>query len=444
MRLNFMTYNTYLIIKNNTPYEMTIIDVKCDDENDWDEAVGRPDKLFKGMSIDPFSKGEEKAAISARAKSAWLEMEMVFQGIGSDKSEKMRVRINQLEADKIIIGGMQILQEPYGFTCERESGSDKYVVTALVSGSQWMSRVSDEKSLSELTIPGTHDSGSYGYRGIEARWVNCQYYNIKSQLNMGCRFLDIRVKVVQRGKFAIVHGGVLLDLSFADVLMDCLRFLRENPTEAILMSVKEDSPPANRWDGSFEQVLSEYIDVWTPKEGAHYEEVKYHSIWYKDGEDREEKRTKSVWYDGEELPKLGEVRGRIVLFNREAKGRGIHLPLGDDKVTDIVRSREGSALEIYYSDKYNGPWESEKKKAVGDNLRSAMMDTSKDHFYLTFASASAVIWGPYWYAMSINPWLQKTFPPSLSGKKGVVLTDYTGYKDARSLYYSNLRQGADG
>lgn len=54
----------------------------------------------------------------------------------------------------------------------------------------WMKRLSNQKNIDTISIPGTHDSASFYGGDI----VQTQSMSITSQLNSGVRFLDIRLR----------------------------------------------------------------------------------------------------------------------------------------------------------------------------------------------------------------------------------------------------------
>ena len=52
--------------------------------------------------------------------------------------------------------------------------------------------MSDDTNISELSIPGTHDSASDA-RGCNSDACQCQIYTLEEQLNLGVRAFDIRL-----------------------------------------------------------------------------------------------------------------------------------------------------------------------------------------------------------------------------------------------------------
>ena len=65
-------------------------------------------------------------------------------------------------------------------------------ITLSLGPKNWMSSVSDETFISELSIPGTHDSAS-DERGCNGDACQCQDATLEEQLNLGVRAFDIRL-----------------------------------------------------------------------------------------------------------------------------------------------------------------------------------------------------------------------------------------------------------
>ena len=112
----------------------------------------------------------------------------------------------------------------------------------------WMSLLPDERYLSELNIPGTHDSGT---ANVEGSWnssfniVSCQKYFIQQQLYAGVRSLDIRTAwnndskdmvLVHGNDFTVCHtpnhGNNAKNKTFRSVLDTIIAYLAAHPTEA--------------------------------------------------------------------------------------------------------------------------------------------------------------------------------------------------------------------
>lgn len=167
-------------------------------------------------------------------------------------------------------------------------------LSLVAAGNNWMADQLNSLLLSQLSIPGTHDSGAL-YEPFPGT-AKCQNLTIAQQLNAGVRFLDIRCRHIDNA-FTIHHGSVYQNQNFDDVLNAVIGFLNANPTETVIMSVKEEHTPSNN-TRSFEQTFDWYVS-----------------------------KNPGKWLLSSHIPKLSEARGKIVLFRRFGAGS---LPKGID------------------------------------------------------------------------------------------------------------------
>lgn len=161
------------------------------------------------------------------------------------------------------------------------------------SNPNWMGSVSNVP-LSELSIPGTHDSGAFVFGGDT---TETQSMDINAQLQAGIRMFDIRLGYFEGSvcdvagplcpcpgpALWVFHGFSCQDKQFiSDVLAPTDAFLQFHPTETILMRVKQDQGSGDQFD---ERVLAAL--------GA------YSSRLYKGASDN---------------PSLNDMRGKIVIL----------------------------------------------------------------------------------------------------------------------------------
>lgn len=119
----------------------------------------------------------------------------------------------------------------------------------------WMKNISDEKLISELSIPGTHDScARFG-----TIFAECQAWTIDDQLKAGLRYFDLRCRRVL-DIFCIHHGIMYQHIHFGDVLNLIEPFLKQNPSEGVIMRVKEEYDPDKPTD-SFENIFMKYVNA---------------------------------------------------------------------------------------------------------------------------------------------------------------------------------------
>lgn len=153
-----------------------------------------------------------------------------------------------------------------------------------------LSALPDGAWLSEVNLVGTHDSAT-AYCAFQKR-AQCQNLTFREQLALGVRLLDIRL--YRRGRhFYLVHAvadcyrddSKREKLQFDEVLAACKSFLRENPRETLVLSIKQDR-------GHFETAFFEKF---------------YHTYIEKD---------ENLWYLENRVPRLSECCGKIVLMRR--------------------------------------------------------------------------------------------------------------------------------
>ena len=85
----------------------------------------------------------------------------------------------------------------------------------------WMKNIDDNTYISQISIPGSHDSGAlYSIADLAGK---CQDLSISKQLEIGTRFLDIRLTYTGRD-FRIVHSFVDQKVNFDVELNNCINF----------------------------------------------------------------------------------------------------------------------------------------------------------------------------------------------------------------------------
>lgn len=155
----------------------------------------------------------------------------------------------------------------------------------------WMKEIPDQTPLGVLSIPGTHNSPTHHQAPPSVR---CQAVSPKEQLKNGVRFFDIRVQVPEpydpnSDKLVLVHAVFPISLTgnklFKDLYKDIVDFLKENPSETMILSLKREGTGKGT-DEQLSRILKNHYT--NPQQ----------------------------WFTEPRVPTLGEVRGRIVLMRR--------------------------------------------------------------------------------------------------------------------------------
>lgn len=218
----------------------------------------------------------------------------------------------------------------------------------------WMITLADYRRLSELSIPGTHDTMAYGQLPVSSI-VQTQTMSLEQQLQSGIRYLDIRL--AHKGDyFQLHHGSVDLGVSFEVVLDAITGFLQEYPSETILMRIKQEHTSES--DGRMMALFNDYY-------------AKYQDLFWK-----------SEYSATPSNPSLAELRGKIVILS------------------DVYSIRQGmSYRDIHKQDEYHlstnwdlyGKWE---------RIREHLETTNRgdpDSLYMNYLSGSGGVF-PYFVA----------------------------------------------
>lgn len=218
---------------------------------------------------------------------------------------------------------------------------------------QWMDDIRDGVRVSEMALPGTHNSPSY-YRPLEN--VITQVLTIEQQLNYGVRVFDIRIRHTS-DRFALHHGKAYLGLMFGDFLREVDRFLARNPTETVLFRLREDHSANTNNTRSMEETLKFYL-------------AQYPSRFLK---------TNDLGIT------LGEARGKFILLANMTEFNKYGLRYGDD--FDIQDDYNLSTNWDLYS-----KWE----KVKGHMYKAVA--GSPERFYVNYLSGSGKVVFPYFVA----------------------------------------------
>jgi uncharacterized protein (TIGR02145 family) len=191
----------------------------------------------------------------------------------------------------------------------------------------WMKYIDGEKYLSEITIPGTHDSGAdlhTSAQGAESDITIAQDFRIANQLMLGVRWFDIRLND-DDGTMTVFHGPYYLHKNFNDLIRPTLDFLTAHPTEVVVFMIKQEH--SSRGDDAFANGVLGYLNWSYP--------------------DR--------FWMGDHIPKLSEVRGKVVIVRKfwGTHGYPMGMPLiWNDNTSGSFGSTDDPNLYVYVQDHY--------------------------------------------------------------------------------------------
>lgn len=292
---------------------------------------------------------------------------------------------------------------------------------------KWMSSLPDTIRLSDINLPGTHDSSTF--RVQFPLLAKCQSTTIAEQLDSGIRFLDIRVEK-DGSKLKLVHSvadcknpeKTKENLYLDNVINDCKRFLSENPTEAILLSYKRDDG-ANQ-EETFDIFFENYL------------------------------KNDPIWYTENRIPNLKEIRGKIVLLNRDNIDKsnkkytdfntGINLSTWVYQKENVERIYEVAELSgrdgaltgktFTVQDLYGLKPQKKWGLAVFPFIKNP---PKTDDILITFFSCNSVLYNPKMSAKYINKKLSQ-ITLEKAKKYGWIILDYPTEKFIKEIINSNF------
>lgn len=232
----------------------------------------------------------------------------------------------------------------------------------------WMQDIEDNRLVCKMSIPGTHDTGAYTGNA----WVKTQDKNIEQQLNSGIRFFDIRL-VHQNGVLKLCHGSHIFDTTFVgDVLKTTAEFLKEHPSETVIMTIKRDhdldKDGGTKYRGALQKAL-EGDRALTP-----YMVKSFRSDFT-----------------------LGDLRGKMLIISRDGwiMTPSGNIPRWSDNAsfTSSIESTNGSSTTIHVEDHYKSS-SRDKVNYVAQNVRKAQaaFSSSQNDWFITFTSSTGS-WG---------------------------------------------------
>ncbi|KAK9961435.1 hypothetical protein ABG768_009223 [Culter alburnus] len=265
---------------------------------------------------------------------------------------------------------------------QQEVFNDKDTLNHPGNAADWMKTLDDEKLISTLTIPGTHDSLAL-HGGPPAE---CQAWSLENQLKAGIRYFDLRVS---GENLKIKHGLIYQHTTFPKAFKTIKNFLSNYSTETVLVRVK----PVFFFKSKVPDLVKKIIL-------NRYREY--------------------VWID-KTVPRIGEVRGKIVFVQKDSFELGIILSETDEKDDYIVTNVKVKEEKIKKHLE-----EAAKQCRAGNNSLSYSSGTS-----LGKLSMKIFHFWPKTLAKQINPWLYKHLAEEFEKNPkpcfGIIAMDFPGF-----------------
>lgn len=229
----------------------------------------------------------------------------------------------------------------------------------------WMQEIEDNRLVCKMSIPGTHDTAADTGIG----WVKTQDKSIKEQLKSGIRFLDIRLGY-KDGVLKLCHRSAVFNKTLTeDVLHTTAEFLRDHPSETVIMTLKEDLGGDKQ---TYYQALTRALEA-DPSLSA-----------YMAGNFRRDFTMK-------------DLRGKMLLISRDGnfstKSGRIASWLDNTSFSTTIEAYEGGGTPLHVEDHYTA-WAGDKVNYVATNVRKAnkAFSSPDNEWFITFSSYTGP-WG---------------------------------------------------
>lgn len=263
----------------------------------------------------------------------------------------------------------------------------------------WMSKIDGGKHITEMAIPGTHDSGAYG--STIKPMTRAQDHTIKEQLEIGIRALDIRCAATWgsnplTGKsYNVFHGPFDQGVSIQSVCTDIDNFLTQHNNEFVILMLKQE--------GGYIDISTAINDIVNKTLG--------HRIFVK----------------GANWPQLNQVRGRVLVLSRLRSPHKDHFDTTGwpDNPKNTVLANVGTAAQcgIILQDNYKSPPLNDKKIAIRLALIAGYEAAAANNYNNLFVNYTSLVWKPWeplWSGRTkVNPWIWS----SCGYGKGVICVD---------------------
>lgn len=296
-----------------------------------------------------------RGRIFGTKKPVKLELDDVYLNHGKESKSFSQIAIKSFRSRSSysIEGEREINGRRFRIYIEQKKlgkFTQMYISHIAPANAEWMSKLSDSRPVSSISIPGTHDAGTASlYESAVVNTAHTQNFSVPAQLYDGVRAFDIRLKKnLKYGHTFECREG------FDSTMVEWDRFLNEHPSEVIIAMIGVDG--GGKWDPelikNYQQLIKQYPHRFVENFDAH--------------------------------TTLGEVRGKILVIRRQEDCPfGKLLKFSDNAVFNYDCFR----VEDVY--KEHKTWR--KAKVVEKHIREAFEDETYDKWYITFNS---VAWSP--------------------------------------------------
>ncbi|MDH6603362.1 hypothetical protein OKW23_000491 [Bacilli bacterium PM5-9] len=360
-----------------------------------------------------------------------------INSLKDEDSKKLYVSLEKFDDANNV--ELKLSEKPFKWNIEVIDADDakRYDYSTYSSARKWMKNLPDEMMLSEVNMPGVHDAATGHVTGdavAQSSLAQTQRYYIDEMLKVGVRSFDLRLGYGDDP--SLVHGTEFAEckkrdnkvLHLSDVMSWMRKFLSDNPSESIVISLKSDKTFGNdeKITLAMEKYLKDYPDLfWT------------------------EQKT----------PTVKQARGKIIVLRRynlegnKASNKdkmGLDVTNWDEHNTSSTAKRAHRILNINSSIKgelgaevwiqdYYSTDETDKKKFIEGTFEQTATEThNRDAYFFNFTSIADG--PPIGTARTINRDIRHSeyIKPTSNDFVGIVMMDYIDGYWAKKIYEKNF------
>lgn len=321
----------------------------------------------------------------------------------------------------------------------------------------WMATIPGNTWLHMLSIPGSHDAGTWKLTGssVANQMSYCQSLDIQGQLEAGVRAFDIRVPykglstAPTTATVNLYHGMVNCNVLFKDAMDYLVSFVKKHPTETIVVISNKENSQGNLAVSGTNTDDTDYSEdangcAWQASI-REYLDGTYTATSTVDNTIEGSRKDYFITEVGQPM-RLNACRGKILFLTRNYYGTtqsattpvygGVIREWKDGKDypsfdATIYKNNAVSVCGIYIQDDYNSSSTSTKESSVKSCLDLSVADNS-NKFYINFVSMAksfSLSGGSAMYpktnAKTMNAAVA-TMLDSYTGKTGMMFFDFCG------------------
>ena len=308
-------------------------------------------------------------------------------------------------------------------------------ISGASDGNNWITNLNDKIYVQQLSIPGTHDSGT---KEVSLDLGRTQNLSIEDQFKMGIRAFDLRpaYRIWPYSEFYIYHGVTRTSYKFEKVLSYFKEQLAANPGEFVLIQMRHES-----------ELLPVAIDgVDTEKNTNKWDEI-YNVL----------KKFDDFIVQWKPDLTIGECRGKMIIFTRnDYKNRSkaaLVTGFGDNNRSEATLSCNGQSSVYYVQDYYKTGSDGGKQKlqylyGLYDTTWKFNQATNNFPWALNHTSGYTSTWvkgtTDAYVANAKNvilPFYTYITSTSQVGPTGIVFMDYVGSRSVIGKFNSGKVYG---